>query len=109
MGALLGADCRMDPSVFCWIASAPPPHPRGGAPGSYTGGARRGAAGANFGMPHRDFTCLQSLRKADGGPAVLSVWLPLGEVTSENGCMMVLPRAARGAPPTPCTFHEVHC
>ena len=43
-------------------------------------------------MPHRDFTCLQSLRKEDGAPNLLSVWLPLGAVTAENGCMMVVPR-----------------
>ena len=75
-----GADgVRMDPSVFCWIArragSGPP------------------AAGSNFGTPHRDFTCLQSLRPSDGKPLLLSVWLPLTRVTTDNGCMMVVPRA----------------
>ena len=43
-------------------------------------------------MPHRDFTYLQSLRKHDGAPQVLSVWLPLVDVSAENGCMMVVPR-----------------
>ena len=94
----------------------------------------------NFGMPHRDFTCLQSLDKdgacgaapphpraphprattlpraappltdpspnpapkhhphrwlrfSSGAPTLLSVWLPLTEVTTDNGCMMVVPRA----------------
>jgi hypothetical protein len=87
----------------------------------------------NFGMPHRDFTCLQSLDKDGacgpapprarappgatptmtdpshptlrlpttltggsdswpGVPTLLSVWLPLTEVTTDNGCMMVVPR-----------------
>ena len=44
-------------------------------------------------MPHRDFTCLQSLRERDGATMMLSIWLPLNEVTSDNGCMMVVPRS----------------
>ena len=108
MEAILGPGCAMDPSVFCWIAATPPPcegsstsHAQpsmsaasaaaSAAPGG-SGSSARPAAGANFGVPHRDFTCLQSLRKADGAPAVLSVWLPLSDVTTDNGCMMVVPR-----------------
>jgi hypothetical protein len=95
MEALLGRDCMMDPSVFCWIArtpSSPPavPAPPDDAPAPPAG--TKPAAGSNFGLPHRDFTCLQSLRKSDGVPNVLSVWLPLRRVTAENGCMMVVPR-----------------
>ena len=74
----------MDPSVFCWIARHPPPTP----PGSKAAAT----AGANFGVPHRDFTCLQSLQQEDGKPTLLSVWLPLNAVTTENGCMMVVPK-----------------
>ena len=80
--ALLGSGCEMDPSVFCWIARRPQESTDGS----------KAKAGANFGVPHRDFTCLQSLRKVDGAPALLSVWLPLNRVTTENGCMMVVPR-----------------
>ena len=37
-------------------------------------------AGANFGVPHRDFTCLQSLRKADGAHKHRRwFWLTVGE------------------------------
>lgn len=112
MESLLGAGCEMDPSVFCWIASKPPPlngaitpgaaggvaGGGGTAGGAAGGGAAQPArppapkAGANFGVPHRDFTCLASLRQADGLPTLLSVWLPLNPVTTENGCMMVVPR-----------------
>ena len=97
MRGLLGDDCAMDPSVFCWIArppAAPPPAaPQpADAPASAVG---KPAAGANFGTPHRDFTCLQSLRKDDGAPLLLSVWLPLCDVTADNGCMMVVPRQVR--------------
>lgn len=86
MESLLGVGCAMDPSVFCWIATRPP------APSAEQAKAPPPRAGANFGVPHRDFTCLQSLRKSDGAPAVLSVWLPLNDVTPENGCMMLVPR-----------------
>ena len=83
----------MDPSVFCWIAAvkdvAPPSAPP--AAGAAAAAAAKPKAGANFGVPHRDFTCLQSTTKA-GKPALLSVWLPLNDVTNENGCMMVVPK-----------------
>ena len=88
MEAALGPNCRMDPSVFCWIAATPTPNDGSGVRAPPTAAP----AGANFGVPHRDFTCLQSLRKSDGAPAVLSVWLPLNGVTADNGCMMVVPR-----------------
>ena len=95
MEALLGEGCRMDPSVFCWIASTPPALNTSAGDRSVAANATNVAtrpAGSNFGMPHRDFTCLQSLREGDGAPMVLSVWLPLNDVTPDNGCMMVIPR-----------------
>ena len=95
MEALLGEGCRMDPSVFCWIASTPPALNTSARDRSVAANATNVAArpaGSNFGMPHRDFTCLQSLREGDGAPMVLSVWLPLNDVTPDNGCMMVIPR-----------------
>ena len=117
MCALLGAGCTMDPSTFCWIARRFLPEKEPNADG--TAG---GVAGSNFGMPHRDFTYLQSYvhpqknsvkgkeeeekeheeESAAGvaanrppptpAPALLSVWIPLSDVTSDNGCMMVVPR-----------------
>lgn len=111
MEALLGEGCEMDPSVFCWIAHRPAPLNAPSTAGSTAtnGGSgsapdaasaataqpepkKKPAAGANFGVPHRDFTCLQSLRKSDGAPNLLSIWLPLCAVTTENGCMMVVPK-----------------
>ena len=111
MQALLGDGCEMDPSVFCWIAAQPPPlHASATASAAATAAPASTAsvpasaaesgqsapappkAGANFGVPHRDFTCLASLRKSDGAPTLLSVWLPLNRVTTENGCMMVVPK-----------------
>ena len=100
MEAILGEGCRMDPSVFCWIAATPPAlnetatAGRGATSGPTkpTVASESPAPGANFGVPHRDFTCLQSLRQSDGAPLVLSLWLPLNDVNVDNGCMMVLPR-----------------
>ena len=94
MQAVRGAHCERDASTCCGIASSV----RRGASaanGATTGPpteAQAPTAGQNFGMPHRDFTCLQSLAP-DGAPLVLSVWLPLTEVTTDNGCMMAVPRA----------------
>ena len=95
MEAILGEGCAMDPSVFCWIAKAPERlHPSVAANGGGEGANAPAPpkAGSNFGVPHRDFTCLQSLRKSDGAPNVLSIWLPLNRVSVENGCMMVVPK-----------------
>lgn len=87
-------ECGLDPSPFCWIAA--PPAAAGAAPSA--------PAGANFGTPHRDFTALESWAQPGAGaggagaggagarPLVLSVWLPLTDVSAANGAMHVLPR-----------------
>jgi len=100
MEALLGNGCVMDPSVFCWIAATPSPMRSGvsSSSNSDNGGTEprpsiAPSIGSNFGLPHRDFTCLQALRERDGATVMLSVWLPLNDVSGDNGCMMVLPRS----------------
>lgn len=84
---LLGEDCELDPSAFCWIARHEDMSAESGD--ECDGDAQ---AGLNFGMPHRDFTCLDSIGP-DGSPRLLSIWVPLTHVTTENGCMMVVPRS----------------
>ena len=88
--------------------------------------ARRRYVGNNFGVPHRDYA-VKDVRRGGGGssrsekndenddreteatpeppPEVLSVWLPVVDVTPNNGCMYVVPVAhdARDAS-TPPTF-----
>jgi len=99
MRALLGDDCELDPSVFCWVARVGNGAADGGAQRTGQcgageeggGGDDRAPAGANFGMPHRDFTFLDSVGP-DGEPRLLSAWLPLTPVTPANGCIMVVPR-----------------
>ena len=51
--------------------------------------------GTNFGLPHRDYTYSASTFR-DGSPKILSVWIPLNEVTTSNGCMYVVPREFDG-------------
>ena len=58
--------------------------------------AGRRYVGNNFGQPHRDYTHadVHGVDAApDQPPGVLSVWLPLVDVTPNNGCMYVVPRA----------------
>ena len=82
--------------------------------------AGRRYVGNNFGVPHRDYA-VKDVRRGGGGssrsekneteatleppPEVLSVWLPVVDVTPNNGCMYVVPVAhdARDAS-TPPTF-----
>lgn len=119
MRAVLGEDCEMDASIFCWVARVGRGTRRGAAQRTGIGGASateeegaggrggsgsdfgmaqeeeeeegRGLPGSNFGMPHRDFTCLDSMG-ADGAPRLISAWVPLTHVTTDNGCMLVVPR-----------------
>jgi hypothetical protein len=55
--------------------------------------AARGAGyvGTNFGKPHRDYSFADAIG-ADGSLKLLSVWLPLNDVTLQNGCMYAVPR-----------------
>ena len=47
--------------------------------------------GTNFGLPHRDYTFTDS-HAADGTPKILTMWVPLTMVSTENGCMYVVPK-----------------
>ena len=51
--------------------------------------------GTNFALPHRDYTYADSVF-SNGDPKKLSVWIPLNQVTTENGCMYVVPREFDG-------------
>ena len=126
MQATLGEGCAMDPSTFCWIARsgglAPAAAPAAAAtrvPTGVTTGATAGAAaaaaavaaavddnyapaaaGANFGMPHRDFTCLQSLdkdgacgRANPGAPWPRTSVLPRATPTPAHPIPHLLPNA----------------
>ena len=57
--------------------------------------------GNNFGQPHRDYTHEEvfgsETSQASTGPKIISIWLPLVDITLENGCMYVVPRAGDGS------------
>jgi len=48
--------------------------------------------GGNFGVPHRDITYKNCHNSVDGSPDILSLWIPLEEVSLDNGCMFCVPR-----------------
>ncbi len=77
---LMGGPCLLEPSFTAFQLN----HARDRAGERYMG--------TNFGLPHRDYTFADSTFADSGAPKVLSVWLPLNEVTVENGCMYVVPR-----------------
>ena len=62
--------------------------------------AGRRYVGNNFGVPHRDYKTKDVRvgeeastkdKKQKAPPSVLSVWLPLVDITPRNGCMYVVP------------------
>ena len=55
---------------------------------------RGGYIGGNFGLPHRDFSFDEAFgptSESDPLPRVLSTWMPLTPVRTDNGCMYVVP------------------
>ena len=69
---LLGAGVRVEPSVFAWRLQR----------------HKAGFPGSNFGMPHRDYSHQEACD--DSGCRLLSVWIPLTDVSVDDGCMYVL-------------------
>mmetsp|Transcript_60985 Transcript_60985/g.163582 ORF Transcript_60985/g.163582 Transcript_60985/m.163582 type:complete len:567 (+) Transcript_60985:21-1721(+) len=53
--------------------------------------SRHTYAGGNFGVPHRDHTYLDCFDE-DQRPTMVSVWIPLTDVSGDNGCMSVVPK-----------------
>ena len=95
---LLGDTAELDEAVFAWALKS-------GAVGGGNGGTGddgagrsggRGPAkaashvGSNFGRPHRD-SPYAACHTLAGQPSELSVWVPLVDVTTSNGCMLVVP------------------
>jgi hypothetical protein len=77
--AVLGATCVLEPSVAAFKLD------------HTLSKAGRRYAGNNFGRPHRDYGRAEAIG-ADGRPRLLSVWLPLNDVSLANGPMYVVPR-----------------
>ena len=80
---LLGGPCVLEPSFTAFHLN----HRKSQNQEKYMGN--------NFALPHRDYTYADSVF-SDGTPKKLSVWIPLNRVTTENGCMYVVPREFDG-------------
>eukprot|EP00164_Ancoracysta_twista_P031238 GFYU01064646.1.p1 GENE.GFYU01064646.1~~GFYU01064646.1.p1 ORF type:complete len:220 (-),score=51.75 GFYU01064646.1:72-731(-) len=76
MKVILGEECVLEPSVFAW--SVQPKN-------------ENNYIGANFSLPHRDYTFDESCFP-DHTPKLLNVWIPLTDVDVNNGCMYVVPK-----------------
>ena len=78
--SLLGGACVLEPTFAAYHLN---PKKAREAKGKYVG--------TNFGLPHRDYTFTDS-HSASGKPKILTMWVPVTPVTSENGCMYVVPK-----------------
>ena len=77
MEALLGGECTLEPSFAGFHVKFKSPEAR--------------YMGTNFGLPHRDYTYADSTF-SDGSPKIMSLWVPVNDVTLDNGCMYVVPK-----------------
>ena len=76
---LLGGECTLEPSFTAFHLD----YGRSRAGEKYVG--------TNFALPHRDYTYADSTF-SDGAPKILSVWVPVNDVTTDNRCMYVVPK-----------------
>jgi len=78
---LLGGRCMLEPSFAAFRLD----HSKSSANRRYVGN--------NFPKPHRDYSPSDAIDSATGALKVLSVWVPLNDITLRNGCMYVVPKA----------------
>jgi hypothetical protein len=81
LGAVMEREVRLDTSLFAWSLLRPPHNEAMPA---------EPLIGNNFGEPHRDSRYAEC-HDPEGNATALSVWIPLVPVTSDSGCMMVIP------------------
>jgi len=78
--ALLGGPCVLEPSFAAFRLN-------------YEKGLKGTYVGNNFSKPHRDYSYADSIEGLTQTLKVLSVWVPLNDITTKNGCMYVVPRS----------------
>ena len=98
---VLGPDCVLEPSVFTFRLTRPASPATATAASSSRSESKDGdnpsppattsPIGAAFSVPHRDYP-YQECFDDKGNPRLLNVWMPLNDVTVDNGCLYLLPR-----------------
>lgn len=94
----MDGEIALDVSVFAWALR----------PAKTASSGSRAAdeeIGNNFGTPHRD-SRFDDCHDEHGAPTELSVWIPLVPVTTDNGCMIVVP--AQHDPLFAASTHPLH-
>ena len=82
----------LEPSAFAWaLGWRDATTPRAS---SSTTRAAVSAAGANFGLPHRDYPASEAWDFDADAPRLICAWVPLTDATPETGCVSVVPRDA---------------
>ncbi|EKX35768.1 hypothetical protein GUITHDRAFT_118043 [Guillardia theta CCMP2712] len=77
---LIGGPCVLEPTFAAYHLDY---HKAGESGNRYVG--------TNFSLPHRDYTYSDSY-DSSGQPKVVTIWVPVSDVTLENGCMYVVPK-----------------
>ena len=86
MGQLIEDDeLLLEHSMYAWALHRPELNPDPAA-------TKVEKVGTNFGTPHRDITYSNCHSPVDGKPEILSIWIPVVDISTENGCMYVVPR-----------------
>lgn len=99
LGAVLAVDgdadpseAVLEPSIGAHVLSRPSAACRD-AEGASSEIQRHTPIGGAFSLPHRDHSSADCFDDR-GHPTLLSLWVPVTDVTAENGCMFVVPKEA---------------
>ena len=93
MEVIMGSDVTLDTSLFAWALQRQQRQQveaTGGRSKAVVKVSSDQLVGNNFGTPHRD-SRYSECHSADGTPTEISCWVPLVDVTTDNGCMMLVP------------------
>ena len=80
---LADEELALEHSMYAWALQRPE--------GSLESAGKEKVGTVGFGTPHRDIT-YSNCHGSDGGPDILSLWIPVVDVDPHNGCMFVIPR-----------------
>lgn len=90
MQPILGDDCVLEPSVFCW-ALLRNIDARASTALTEDTPSNAPPIGNSFSLPHRDYPHTECF-DSNGNPCLLNIWVPFTPTTVDNGCIYVLPK-----------------